>query len=81
MDQQPESAISARRAMKVFYSNVTDPLKILNEYGSKIDELKLPKSALETLHADLKQSTNILPPSARKFKDSSQIWTIGLLDR
>ena len=63
--------------MKVFYSTVTDPSKILEKQSHKIDELQLPTRALETLKADLSKSTKILPQSARAHRE----WTIGLLDR
>ena len=43
----------------------------------RIEELELPKAALEELQSDLKISTDILPFSARRHKE----WTIGLLDR
>lgn len=63
--------------MKVFYNTVDDPLKMLEKSGNKIEELELPKHVLEKLHTDIKTSTKILPPSARKH----QAWTIGLLNR
>lgn len=63
--------------MKVFYHTVTDPSQILEGQSNKIEELRLPNYALQTLHADLKQSSNILPKSARTHRE----WSIGLLDR
>ena len=71
------SAKPTQRAMKVFYSTVTDPCKILEEQSHKIEELQLPTRALETLKADLSTSTKFLPESARTHRE----WTIGLLDR
>ena len=63
--------------MKIFYSTVTDPSKILERQSNKIAELQLPIHALRTIQADLRTSTNILPQSARTHCE----WTIGLLDR
>lgn len=67
--------------MKVFYSKVSDPIQTLDKYGTKIEELQLPASLLETLNAELATSTKILPSSARSFNDGSKTWTIGLLER
>ena len=66
-----------QHAMKVFYSTVTDPSKILEKQNHKIEELQLPTRALETLKADLSTSTKFLPQSARSHRE----WTIGLLNR
>lgn len=63
--------------MKIFYDKVTAPMIVLQNGNGKIEELPVPKFVLETLHANLRTSTNILPASARKF----QTWTIGFLDR
>lgn len=71
------SAKHTQRAMKIFYSTVTDPSKILEKQSNKIEELQLPNHALVTLQAALRTSTNILPQSARAHGE----WTIGLLDR
>lgn len=66
-----------RRAMKIFYQIVSEPLRLLERSGSSVDELPLPDNAFRTLRADLKASTEILPKSARKL----QQWDIGLLER
>lgn len=71
------SSKSTQRAMKIFYTTVTEPTRILERQSNKTEEFQLPSFALENLHTDLQASTNILPPSARTF----QTWTIGLLDR
>lgn len=71
------SAKPTQRAMKVFYSTVTDPSKILEEQIDRIEELQLPSQALKTLQADLRTSTEILPQSARNHRE----WSIGLLNR
>ena len=71
------SAKPTQRAMKVFYSIVMDPSKIMEKQSHKIEELQLPTRVLETLKADLNTSTKILPQSARTHRE----WTIGLLDR
>ncbi|KAL9127806.1 MAG: hypothetical protein Q9217_003390 [Psora testacea] len=71
------STSDMKRAMKLFYKIVTDPAKELGDNMMRTEELELPGGALEELQADLKKSTDILPPSARRHQD----WTIGLLDR
>lgn len=71
------SAKPTQRAMKIFYSSVTDTSKILEKNRNQIEELQLPSYALRKLQADLKSSTSILPQSARAHGE----WTIGLLDR
>jgi len=63
--------------MKVFYSDVANPLQTLENGGSRIEELQLPQYALTQFYIDLKSSTQTLPHSAQKH----QQWTIGLLDR
>jgi HECT-like Ubiquitin-conjugating enzyme (E2)-binding len=63
--------------MKVFYNEIDDPLKLLDEYQSTLEELALPKQELEELKQTLVGSAQILPQSARTFQD----WQVGLLDR
>ena len=63
--------------MKVFYKTITDPMTILDEQNSTLEELALPASELRGLEETLKTSTNVLPQSARTFQD----FQVGLLDR
>ncbi len=63
--------------MKIFYKNVTEPAKFLQQNNSIVDELPLPEHALHTLRTDLKASSEILPRAARKL----QQWDVGLLER
>lgn len=67
----------SRRAMKIFYQSVSEPLSLLERNSSSVDELPLPENAFRTLQADLRASTNILPKSASKLHQ----WDIGLLER
>ncbi|CAD6573931.1 MAG: hypothetical protein ASARMPREDX12_006324 [Alectoria sarmentosa] len=71
------SAKPTQRAMKIFYSTVTDTSKILEKQNNRVEELQLPTYALKKLQADLESSTKILPVSTRNHRE----WTIGLLDR
>ena len=71
------SASPLKRAVKVFYKTVTDPVKKLEESMMKTGELELPGIAIEELHDDLKLSTGLLPPAAQCHRG----WAIGLLDR
>lgn len=66
-----------RRAMKIFYQTVSEPVRLLEKNSSSIDELPLPENAFRILRADLKASTKILPKSASKLHQ----WDIGLLER
>ncbi|ERF71020.1 hypothetical protein EPUS_03300 [Endocarpon pusillum Z07020] len=65
------------RALKIFYQNAEDPQKLLDEHQASFEELPLPASVFDSLKNVLIESTEFLPPSARKFQD----WTIGLIDR
>ena len=68
---------TVHRAMKVFYKDVEDPVKLLDEHSSTVEELALPKQELEELRRTLVDSAQILPQSARTFQE----WRVGLLDR
>ena len=63
--------------MKIFYQEVEDPLKLLDEHNSTLEELALPVQELDELKQTLAESAEILPLSARVFQD----WQVGLLDR
>lgn len=66
-----------KQAMKVYYKTITDTTKILEAQSLRVDDLQLPSAVLKTLHANLKDSTQLLPVLARKFQN----WDVGLLER
>ncbi|OAL25346.1 hypothetical protein AYO22_05223 [Fonsecaea multimorphosa] len=68
---------TAHRAMKVFYKSLPHPEEFLDGAGSNCEELVVPNEDFCEFEQTLKESTDILPPSARKFQD----WDVGLLDR
>lgn len=63
--------------MKVFYKNLSDPVKFLDDNGSGYEELVVPQEDFSDFMQTLQCSTEILPESAQKFQD----WNVGLLDR
>jgi hypothetical protein len=63
--------------MKIFYQSVDDPQKLLKEQSNSVEELYLPSSILQEYMTTLKQSTTLLPQSARNFQE----WCVGLLER
>jgi len=63
--------------MKIFYQPVDDPQKLLKEQSNSVEELYLPSSILQEFMTTLKQSTTLLPQSARNFQE----WCVGLLER
>jgi hypothetical protein len=63
--------------MKIFYQSVDDPQKLLREQSNLVEELYLPPSILQEFMTMLKQSTMLLPQSARSFQE----WSVGLLER
>lgn len=65
------------RALKIFYQETNNAQKLLDEHQASLEELPLPESVFQSFRNALIQSTDLLPPSARKFQD----WTIGLMDR
>jgi len=65
------------RALKLFYQKIDDSQKLLDEHQASLEELPLPASIYDSFQNSLTESSDLLPPSARKFED----WTIGLLDR
>lgn len=54
-----------------------DPQKLLDEHQASLEELPLPGPIFESFKKALIESTDLLPPSARKFQD----WSIGMIDR
>ena len=71
------AATSPTRAMKIFYKTVANPVSLLENMKTNIDELKLLDQVLTILQSDLEKSTGIFPESARRFQD----WSVGLLSR
>jgi ubiquitin-protein ligase E3 D len=65
------------RALKIFYQMTEDAHMLLDEHQASLEDLPLPASIFESFKSALTQSTDLLPPSARKFQD----WTIGMIDR
>ena len=68
---------TVHRAMKVFYREIQDPLQMLDEHNSTLEELALPPQEFARLKQTLRKSAQVLPQSARTFQD----WQVGLLDR
>lgn len=68
---------TVHRAMKVFYKEIDDPLKMLDENSSTLEELALPTTELASLRNTLEDTKAILPASARTFQE----WQVGLIDR
>ena len=63
--------------MKIFYQSISNPKELLEQQSNSVEELCLPVSILQEFASTLKQSTELLPLSARDFKE----WSVGLLDR
>jgi ubiquitin-protein ligase E3 D len=68
---------TVHRAMKIFYKEVEDPLKLLDEHSTTLEELALPKTEFMSLKRTLEEIREILPASARTFQE----WQVGLIDR
>lgn len=65
-----------KRAMKIFYQNVTEPSGLVEKQFMVMDELRLPDYVLRSLHASLKESGYFMPTTARKLQE----WDVGLLE-
>jgi hypothetical protein len=63
--------------MKIFYKPLDNPRKPLEEQSDSVEELFIPAPVLDEFIALLKESTMLLPQSARKFQE----WSVGLVDR
>jgi ubiquitin-protein ligase E3 D len=68
---------TVHRAMKVFYKEIEEPLKMLDENGTSLEELALPSFEVEALRESMAKTEAILPVSARTFQE----WKVGLIDR
>jgi ubiquitin-protein ligase E3 D len=68
---------TVHRAIKAFYKKIDEPLKLLDDHQSTLEELALPEQEYKQLAEALQESAQILPLSARTFQD----WQVGLLDR
>lgn len=68
--------------MKAFFQHVSDVEEILEPEPGKpasmsLEELYLPKSIYEDVSSALSQSNDMLPASARNFRE----WKVGFLNR
>lgn len=68
---------ATHRGMKIFYQHISDPQKILDRQSDTFEELFLSPLISQEFITALKESTGLLPMSARNFKE----WSVGLLDR
>ncbi|KAF4217505.1 hypothetical protein CNMCM6805_002696 [Aspergillus fumigatiaffinis] len=75
-----EYTVSSQRAMKVLFQEVVDVDSILNpDRGSSLslEEVRLPEYVYEAVERDLKARNEMLPASAREFRE----WRVGALHR
>ncbi|GIK01249.1 hypothetical protein Aspvir_005281 [Aspergillus viridinutans] len=75
-----EHNVSSQRAMKVLFQEVGDVDSILNPgQGSSLslEEVRVPESVYEAVERDLKARNEMLPASAREFRE----WRVGALHR
>ncbi|RHZ71536.1 hypothetical protein CDV55_108562 [Aspergillus turcosus] len=74
-----EHTVSSQRAMKVLFQEIGDVDGILNpSLGSSslsLEEVRVPESVYEAVEADLKARNEMLPASARVFRE----WRVGAL--
>lgn len=63
--------------MKVFYRPILNASQKVEEGSTAIEDLYLPREAIDGLVQSLNRTNRFLPDSARKFQD----WTVGLLER
>ena len=72
-----------RRAMKILYEIIEDPLGVLNKNPVSLEELPLPDMIMEQLEESLKYSYEILPEAAKRpLPDATMCnWKVALLDR
>ena len=68
---------SVHRACKAFHQSIPDPLSLLENHTTTLEELALPYPEYESLIETLRESQSYMPVSARTFQD----WEVGLLDR
>ncbi|KAL1961794.1 hypothetical protein VTN77DRAFT_1044 [Rasamsonia byssochlamydoides] len=77
-----DHSIMARRALKVFYQDVTDVERLLEPEKGRpapisLEELFLPMNIFTEVVDALRRSNGILPMSARVFRE----WNVGFLSR
>lgn len=75
-----EYTVSSQRAMKVLFQEAGDVDSILNpDRGSSLslEEVRLPEYVYEAVERDLKARNEMLPASAREFRE----WRVGALHR
>jgi hypothetical protein len=64
--------------MKVMYQDIDDSSNTTAKLDPSIDEVHFPALILENIRADLRNSTLMLPASARKLQED---WHVGVLNR
>ncbi|KAF7157546.1 hypothetical protein CNMCM6106_003353 [Aspergillus hiratsukae] len=75
-----EHTVSSQRAMKVLFQEIGDVDGILNpSQGSSLslEEVRVPESVYEAVERNLKARNEMLPASARVFRE----WRVGALHR
>ncbi|GIJ87436.1 hypothetical protein Asppvi_006342 [Aspergillus pseudoviridinutans] len=75
-----EHTVSSQRALKVLFQEIGDVDRILNPgTGSSLslEEVRVPESVYEAVERDLKARNEMLPASAREFRE----WRVGALHR
>ncbi|OJD12150.1 hypothetical protein AJ78_07207 [Emergomyces pasteurianus Ep9510] len=77
-----EASVTSQRAMKIFYQEVPDIQSILNPAQgapapTTLEDVCLPLNIYEGIKQTLERSGDILPVSARQFRE----WRVGLFSR
>ncbi|GFG06020.1 uncharacterized protein C1734.10c [Aspergillus udagawae] len=76
-----EHTVSSQRAMKVLFQEIEDVDSILNpgtgSLSLSLEEVRVPASVYEAVERDLKIRNEMLPASAREFRE----WRVGALHR
>ncbi|KAE8351330.1 ubiquitin-conjugating enzyme E2-binding protein [Aspergillus coremiiformis] len=77
-----DHSITAQRAMKILFQDVTDVDEMLHPGRGKasslsLEELQLPPGVLSAVSETLKRRNEMLPQSARVFRE----WKVGIMHR
>lgn len=69
----------SKAAMKILYQHISteQATKLAESLNSDVQELSLPKSAIQDAEERLGSSSLLLPMSERRLKE----WSVGLLER
>ncbi|KAJ9263107.1 hypothetical protein DTO021C3_2023 [Paecilomyces variotii] len=78
----PNHSVTSQRAMKAFFQHISDVEKILEPEQGKpasmsLEELYLPRDTYQDIASTLNRSNEMLPASARSFRE----WKVGFLSR